>query len=303
MFEKLGIVTNIWAQRMECGDSFEDLATEFSKNGFREMEIRDHNYLRNSAFGDMMRDIEKAMKSYTDEKWKEICESLWRNKSWVGLIRAKHQSLFDKVSDFVATMSDLTFSYAASHDWLAQPEDVNLDNARIMEAKKFAYLICPRSARFRIVDLETDGKIDTEIALANVKRYKSLLPTYPMVFAIEHGRQSATWTLDLARQGNCPLIYDEANTFRSDGTAHNAAEDFWRTVKNENLASIHIKQRRAEGISTQIGNGYVDFKAVFNHLTRLRYKGDLMLENSPTSQPLEDALESREYLLACERDA
>ena len=200
-------------------------------------------------------------------------------------------------------MSDLTFSYAASHDWLAQPEDVNLDNARIMEAKKFAYLICPRSARFRIVDLETDGKIDTEIALANVKRYKSLLPTYPMVFAIEHGRQSATWTLDLARQGNCPLIYDEANTFRSDGTAHNAAEDFWRTVKNENLASIHIKQRRAEGISTQIGNGYVDFKAVFNHLTRLRYKGDLMLENSPTSQPLEDALESREYLLACERDA
>ena len=302
MFEKLGIVTNIWARRMESGDSFEDLVVQFGENGFREMEVRDHTYLRNSAFGDMMRDIEAAMDGYTDDQWKEICEAIWRDKSWVGLIKAEHQSLFDKVSEFVGKVSELTLSYAASHVWLAQPEDLDADNAQIIEAKKFAYLICPHSARFRIVDVETDGEIDTEIAVANVKRYKSLLPMYPMVFAVEHGRQSATWTLDLARQGGCPLIYDQANAFRSDGTASNKPEDFWGTVNVEDLASVHIKQRTADGVSTQIADGFVDFKSILKHLIRLGYKGDLLIENSPTDQPLEDALVSREYLLECEDD-
>ena len=300
MYEKLGIVTNIWAKRMESGDSFEDLALKFGESGFREMEVRDHNYLRNSKFGDMMREIEAAMDAYTDKGWKAICESLWRGASWSELIKAEHKSLFDKVSEFVGRMSGLTLSYAASHVWLAEPDNLDADNARIVEAKKFAYLLCPHSARFRIVDVETDGETDTRAAVANAKRYKSLLPSYPMVFALEHGRQSATWTLELARHGGCPLIYDQANTFRSDGTASNRPEDFWSTVTLDDLASVHIKQRTAEGFSTQITDGFVDFKSILKHLTRLGYKGDLLIENTATDQPLEDALVSREYLLACE---
>ena len=301
MYEKLGIVTNIWAKRMESGDSFEDLASKFGENGFREMEVRDHNYLRNSKFGDMMREIEAAMDAYTDEGWKAICEGLWRGESWSELIKVEHKSLFDKVSKFVEKMSGLTLSYAASHAWLAEPDDLDADTARIIEAKKFAYLLCPHSARFRIVDVETDGNIDTAVAVANAKRYKSLLPSYPMVFALEHGRQSATWTLELARRGGCPLIYDQANTFRSDGTASNRPEDFWSTVRKEDLASVHIKQRTADGFSTRITDGFVDFRSILNHLTRLGYKGDLLIENTATDQPLEDALVSREYLLECEK--
>ena len=302
MYEKLGIVTNIWARRMESGDSFEDLASKFGENGFREMEVRDHNYLRNSAFGDMMREIEAAMGAYTDKGWKAICEALWRGASWSELIKVEHKSLFDKVSEFQRKMSDLTLSYAASHVWLAEPDDLNADIARINEAKKFAYLLCPHGARFRIVDVETDGNIDTEVAVANVKRYKSLLSSYPMVFAVEHGGQSATWTLELARHGGCPLIYDQANTFRSDGTASNEPDDFWSTVRKEDLASVHIKQRTADGFSTRIADGFVDFKSILKHLTRLGYKGDLLIENTATDQPLEDALVSRKYLLECESD-
>ena len=158
MYEKLGIVTNIWAKRMESGDSFEDLASQFGENGFREMEVRDHNYLRNSEFGEMMREIEAAMDAYTDEGWKAICESLWRDAQWSELIKVEHKSLFDKVSEFQRKMSDLTLSYAASHVWLAEPDDLHADNKRIIEAKKFAYLLCPHAARFRIVDVETDGE-------------------------------------------------------------------------------------------------------------------------------------------------
>jgi len=124
-----------------------------------------------------------------------------------------------------------------------------------------------------------------------------------MVFAVEHGRQSATWTLDLAIQSGCPLIYDQANTFRSDGTASNEPEDFWGTVRNEDLASVHIKQRTTDGFSTQIAAGFVDFKSISKHLMRLGYKGDLLIENTATDRPLEDALVSREYLLKCESDA
>ena len=301
MYEKLGIVTNIWAKRMESGDSFEDLASQFAENGFREMEVRDHNYLRNSKFGNLMREIEAAMDAYTDKEWKAICEALWQETNWSELVKMEHKSLFDKVCEFVRRMSGIILSFAASHVWLAEPDDLDADNERIIQAKKFAYLLCPNAPRFRIVDVETDGEIDTQVAVANAKRYKSLLPSYPMIFALEHGRQSATWTLELARRGGCPLIYDQANTFLPDGAARNEPEDFWETVRKEDLASVHIKQRTADGFSTRIAEGFVDFKSILKHLTRLGYKGDLLIENTATDQPLEDALASREYLLECEK--
>ena len=46
MFEKLGIVTNIWAKEIENGARFDDLMVEFGTNGFRDMEVREGDYLR-----------------------------------------------------------------------------------------------------------------------------------------------------------------------------------------------------------------------------------------------------------------
>ena len=148
MYEKLGIVTNIWAKRMESGDSFENLASQFAENGFREMEVRDHNYLRNSKFGNLMREIEAAMDAYTDKEWKAICEALWQETNWSELVKMEHKSLFDKVCEFVRKMSGITLSFAASHAWLAEPDDLDADNERIIQAKKFAYLLCPNAPRF-----------------------------------------------------------------------------------------------------------------------------------------------------------
>jgi hypothetical protein len=79
MFEKLGVVTNVWAERLVRGDRFEDLARQFGDNGFKHMEVRDGDYLRNSAFGSLIQEIESAMESCTDDQWKGICETMWRD--------------------------------------------------------------------------------------------------------------------------------------------------------------------------------------------------------------------------------
>ena len=52
MFEKLGIVTNIWSEEVENGVRFDDLMVEFGANGFKDMEVREGDYLRNSEFGE-----------------------------------------------------------------------------------------------------------------------------------------------------------------------------------------------------------------------------------------------------------
>ena len=38
MFEKLGIVTNIWSEEVENGERFDALMVEFGANGFKDME-------------------------------------------------------------------------------------------------------------------------------------------------------------------------------------------------------------------------------------------------------------------------
>ena len=40
MFEKLGIVTNIWSEEAENGARFDELMVEFGANGFKDMEVR-----------------------------------------------------------------------------------------------------------------------------------------------------------------------------------------------------------------------------------------------------------------------
>ena len=304
MFEQLGVVTNIWAKRMEGGDRFEDLALQFGAHGFTCMEVRDGDYLRNSEFGGLIQEIERAMANYTADQWKALCDAIRRDESWRDPIKAEDRSLFDRVSEFVGKIQNLILSYAMSHSWLSQPQDVEADNRRIIQAKKLAYLLCPHQARLRLVDLESTpfresstGEIQPQIAIANLKRYRSLLPNAPMVFAVENGRQPATFTLEVAVQGGALLTYDEANTYRPDGTTLNVPDAFWNMVKIENLTSVHFKQKTAVGVLSQVDDGFVDFAAIAHRLKGRGYRGDLLLENTATDQPLEDAIKSREYLL------
>ena len=75
MFEKIGIVTNIWTNRLKAGDRFEDLVVTFHESGFKYMELRDSDEFRTNEFGQFLQTIETAMAGYTDTQWKAICDS------------------------------------------------------------------------------------------------------------------------------------------------------------------------------------------------------------------------------------
>ena len=294
MFEKLGIVTNIWSEEIENGTPFDTLMVEFGANGFKDMEVREGDYLRNSEFGELIQHLEAAMPDYTDAEYKTICEAVWRKQSY----ETKHPALFEKVEAFVQKAAGLTLSYAMSHPWLSSPKEQEADRQEIIKAKKLAYLLCPARARLRLVDLDTEGTIDESAAIANLKQYHALLPDFPMIFAIENARQTATLTLKLATAGGAKLTYDETNTYRADGTPVNPPDEFWGAVKMEVLTSVHFKQKTADGVLAEVGDGFVDFRAIAERLKTQHYTGDLLLENTPTRHSLQDALRSREYLLS-----
>ena len=296
MFEKLGIVTNIWAEEIANGARFDDLMVEFGANGFRDMEVREGDYLRNSEFGELIQELEIAMSVYTDAEFRTICDAVWTEQFY----EPKHPMLFKEIASFTKKASGLTLSYAMSHPWLSSPID-NADTQWIIRAKKLAYLLCPQRPRLRLVDLDTEGEIDEPAVIANLKHYAALLPDYPMVFAVENARQTATLTLKLAVAGGAKLTYDETNTYRADGTTLNDPDEFWATVRMTDLTSVHFKQKNGDGVLSEVGDGYVDFRAIAGHLKTGNYTGDLLLENTPTLHSLRDALRSREYLLLFER--
>ena len=295
MFEKLGIVTNIWAEEIENGARFDELMVEFGANGFKDMEVREGDYLRNSEFGQLIQELEAAMPAYTDAEFRTICDAVWTERTY----ESKHATLFKEIASFTEKASGLTLSYAMSHPWLSAPTDSEADTQQIIQAKKLAYLLYPRRARLRLVDLDTEGDIDASAAVANLKHYSALLPDYPMIFAVENARQTATLTLKLAVAGGAKLTYDETNTYRADGTTMNPPDEFWRAVEMTDLTSVHFKQKTETGVLSEVGDGYVDFRAIAGHLKTRHYTGDLLLENTPTVHSLRDALRSREYLLSC----
>lgn len=294
MFEKLGIVTNIWAEEIENGARFDDLMVKFGANGFKDMEVREGDYFRKSELGELIRELEIAMSVYTDAEFRTICDAMWTERPY----EPKHPTLFKEIASFTEKAAGLTLSYARSHPWLSAPTDSNAATQRIIRAKKIAYLLCPERPRLRLVDLDTEGDIDESAAIANLKHYAALLPDYPMVFAVENARQTATLTLKLAVAGGAKLTYDETNTYRADGTPLNDPDEFWATVKRTDLTSVHFKQKTEDGVLSEVGDGYVDFRAIATHLKTLHYTGDLLLENRPTQHSLQDALRSRSYLRA-----
>ena len=294
MFEKLGIVTNIWTEEVENGARFDELMVEFGANGFKDMEVREGDYLRNSEFGKLVQQLESAMPEYTDAEYKTICDAIWRKQSY----ETKHPTLFREIASFVEKASGLTLSYAMSHPWLSPVKDSEADTQQIVKAKKLAYLLCPARPRLRLVDPVTEGDINEPAAITNIKHYKALLPEFPMIFAVENARQTATLTLKLAVAGGAKLTYDETNTYRADGTTINPPDEFWGAVKMSDLTSVHFKQKTEDGVLSEVGDGFVDFRAIAERLKTQQYTGDLLLENTPTAHSLQDALRSREYLLS-----
>lgn len=291
MFENLGIVTNIWAEEIENGTRFDALMVKFGANGFKDMEVREGDYLRNSEFGELIQGIEAAMPAYTDAEFRTICDAVWTEGSY----QTQHATLFEAFAAFTQKASGLTLSYAMSHPWLSPATDT----ARIITAKKLAYLLCPERPRLRLVDLEAEDDIDASAAVSNLKLYGALLPEYPMILAVENARQTATLTLELAVAGGAKLTYDETNTYRADGTPVNPPAEFWGAVEMVDLTSVHFKQKTEAGVLSEVGDGYVDFHAIAEHLRTRGYTGDLLLENTPTTDSLGDALRSRAYLLNC----
>ncbi len=261
------------------------------------MELRDSPQFRGFEFGGFLHAVEEAMPRYTDLQWKRICENKDRLNSSEKLFSPKDRQLFSRVADFSALSSDITFSYAIPHPWMSAPMDAAADNERITNAKKLAYLFSPAEARLRLVDPDFAGPVNHAAAVSNLKRYQSLTPELPVCLCVENAKHAATLTLDLAVQAGTTLAYDEANLFDTGGNALESPASFWNTVKVETLASVHIKQKTAEGVTPQIIDGYVDFGNILMQLKKRGYSGDLLFENAPSDQPLAEAVLSRQYLL------
>ncbi len=300
MLEKFGIISNCWTKVLENGVPYEDLLKQFSDQGFTYQEVRDAEYLRATEFGRYLDSIEGAMSRYSDASWKEICDAIHQKQGWGPLVKGEDRVLFERATHFAEITQGLVITYAAAHRWLNKPENEDEDNERIRKSVKLAYLLCtPGMERLRLVDIEPLEEPDPDTAVSNLKRYRSLLPDYPMTYAIEHAHQTLPQTHACAIRGGFLFAYDEANIFIKGAPEPGELEDFWNRVKLEDLTSIHLKQRNAEGFTSSIADeGLVDFSVLVERLKAIGYEGEFLLENVPTDQPLEDALESRAFMLA-----
>jgi len=299
MFEKLGVVTNSWAASIENSVCFEDLVVLFVSNGFRHIEVRDGDYLRQSEFGRFINKIEQASSCYSHKDWQKICDLLPESRALEGFINKEHLSIFKHLADLFQASEGAFFSYAISHPWLTRPKDSKADNDHISQAIKLAYLLCPRQARLRLVDLEALDPVDSQAAVANLKRYGLLLPDYPVALAVENALQPAPLIVELATAGGVGLAYDEANNYLQNGRALNTPEAFWQAVRLKNLVSVHLKQKTDQGVLSCLGEGFVDIPALVGRLSNCGYSGDLLLEYLPTDQPLKNAIQSRTFLMGC----
>ena len=298
MLEKLGVVSNTWEKRLAAGDRFEDLTVEFCRNGFKHIEIRDGDYLRSTEMGRFFEKIESAMDRFSDAQWKTLCDNRNQPGAFDHRFDARDMDLFHSIASFAKETAEAKFSYAMSHPWESRVDSIDADNRIITRALKLACLICPGSPRLRLVDTRFKGPVDQETAVSNLNRYRGLADHYCVEFCIENALLPATATLELARKGKARFVYDEANTYATDGTTLNPPGDFWNALDVGLLTSVHIKQKTAAGVSSVIGDGYVDFRKILGRLEKANYPGDLLIENAPSENPLEDAIRSRQTLLA-----
>ena len=299
MFDKLGIVTNCLAKRLADNDSFEKLIGDFVRNGFKQIEIRDGDYLRESAFGEFLGEIETTMQYYNDTDWQRFCVGVHKNQaSETPGFRSQDLGLINRLDRFLQLSPGMVLSYAIAHPWTSPPENVTNDNMGMMRAKRLAYLFSPIQARLRLVDLNVKKPFDERAAVSNLRRYQSLMPECPVTLAVENSSLPPHIILDLAVQCNVRLAYDEANNFYQDGTTLGHTELFWERLKAHQLISIHLKQKNQNGVCARLGEGFVDLPMLCKHLLDRSYDGDWLLEYRATDQPLQDAIHNREFLLA-----
>jgi hypothetical protein len=297
MFDRLGIITNCWEVVLDNGERFEDLVISFCRQGFKEIEIRDGDYLRRSPFGRFIADLEITMSRYDPSIWRNLCDQLHRGGDWQGFIRDEDRAVMDETAAFIKTSTDAVFSYAMSFQWLAYPQDVVADDRQITNAVKLVYLLNPLQPRLRLVSLDPVEIIDMATAVSNLQRYKALVPDCPVTLVVENALYPAQEILDLARRAGVLVAYDEANNYLNDGSILNTPDEFWQAVRIENLASVHLKQKNDRGVSTRLEDGFVDLCAIVDRLQVAAYSRDILFENAPSDNPLEDAIQSRNYLL------
>jgi sugar phosphate isomerase/epimerase len=292
----LGIVSNCWEEVLANGERFEDLTDRFCREGFKEIEIRDGEYLRGVSFGRFIDDIEKTMANYDLSRWRAVCDRIHRGEDWRGVVSDGDYSIVEEVDGFIRRTAGVVYSYAMTFPWLSRPADIAVDEYQITTAVKLAYLLNPSRPRLRLVSLEPVEDIDSDAAVLNLKRYKALMLESSVALTVENALHPAPLFLKLARDGGAGLAYDEANCYLTDGTELNNPEEFWRSVRIEDLASVHLKQKSIQGTLTRLGEGYVDLYAVMDRLRKGGYAGDLLLENTATDDPLADAIASRTYM-------
>ena len=98
MFDKLGIVTNCLAKRLADNDRFEGLIEDFVQNGFMHIEIRDGSYLRESEFGELLQELEKAMQHYSDSEWQRLCVAVHdRNSNDVPWLQTQDRRSINRI--------------------------------------------------------------------------------------------------------------------------------------------------------------------------------------------------------------
>ncbi len=296
MFERLGIITNCWRKSLERGEQFEDLVEAFCRKGFREIEIRDGDYLRQSSVGPFLNEIEKIIPEYDPAEWREISDRIHERGGWQQLVHPMDLPRLKEAERLVDRTKGAFFSYAITHPWLSRRTDIDVDNRLVTAGFGFAYLMNPRCPRFRLVSLEPIEDLDAEAAVKNLVRYGELAREARAEFTVENARHAADVIHRLALSGGALLTYDEANNYRLDGTELSNSRKFRLGLRKEDLASVHMKQKGEEGVSPHVHDGYVDLGGVLAHLREIGYSGDLLLEFAPTDDPLAVAVESRDYL-------
>ena len=296
MFERLGVITNCFTKALEKGDRLEELVVSFCHEGFKEIEIRDGDYLRRSSFGSVIGGIEKTVRNYEPDVWREICEQIHSGGNWHLLVRGEDSLLMEEIDRFIKQTAGALYSYSMTYPWLGPRPDPASDDRSMFTAAGIAYLLNPAEPRLRLVSLESIEIIDHEVAVANLKRFRNIIRVFSPVFTVENALHSALKLRELALAGETLLTYDEANNYTTDGTELSSAEEFRRSVAIEELASVHLKQKSVLGVLPRLEDGYVDLRGMLEWLRDGGYDGDLLLEGKPTEQPLSDAVDSRNYL-------
>jgi len=297
MRERFGVVTNCWAAVLDSGARFEGLVNQFCASGFNQIEIRDGEYLRRSSFGALLDGLERVTWNYDFDLWCEICDRIHRGIPLGKAVKQEDTGIIDAAGKFIRKTGEAFFSYAFTFPWLEKSSDISADKRRISMAFRLAILLNPRQPRVRFVSITRGDGIDTDIAVSNLKRFKTLKPAGPAILTFENFWYSPLLFLELAAAAGLPLSYDEANNYLPDGTELCGPEEFWKSVRPEGLASIHLKQRNGEGVLTRLGAGFVDLPAMLSRMEYVGYGGDLLFELAPTEEPLADALHGKEYVL------